>query len=100
MIARRLPGAAFVLLGFASLLDAAPMLRLVNSAVVPVPLPVGANGIFGTTAATPSYAGLSPGSVGLYQVNVAIPAGVSSGTVEVKLVFPDGVGNIVQLAVQ
>ena len=41
---RRFLGAALVPLGFATLLHAAPMLRLVNTAVVPVPLPAGANG--------------------------------------------------------
>jgi len=56
--------------------------------------------IFGTISATPSFAGLSPGSVGLYQVNAAIPQGVSSGLVNVTLVFPEGVSNIVQVAVQ
>jgi len=58
------------------------------------------SGLFGTFTATPSYAGLSPGSVGLYQVNVAIPAGIKSGTIAVTLVFPDGESNIAQIAVQ
>jgi uncharacterized protein (TIGR03437 family) len=58
------------------------------------------SGIFGTIVATPSYAGLSPGSVGLYQVNVAIPAGVPTGTVTVTVVFPDSASNSVQIAVQ
>jgi uncharacterized protein (TIGR03437 family) len=56
--------------------------------------------IFGTIPATPSYAGLSPGSVGLYQVNVAIPAGVVSGNVNLTLSFPDSTSNTVQIAVQ
>jgi uncharacterized protein (TIGR03437 family) len=58
------------------------------------------NSIFGTISATPSYAGLSPGSVGLYQVNVAIPAGVLSGNVNLTLSFPDSTSNTVQIAVQ
>jgi uncharacterized protein (TIGR03437 family) len=58
------------------------------------------SGIFGTVVATPSYAGLSPGSVGLYQVNVAIPPGVMSGNVTLTLVFPDSASNSVQIAVQ
>ena len=41
---RRFLCAALVPLGFATLLHAAPMLRLATAAVVPVPLPVGANG--------------------------------------------------------
>ncbi len=56
--------------------------------------------IFGTITAMPSYAGLSPGSVGLYQVNVAIPAGVLSGNVNLTLSFPDSTSNTVQIAVQ
>jgi uncharacterized protein (TIGR03437 family) len=56
--------------------------------------------IFGTIGATPSYAGLSPGSVGLYQVNVAIPPGVPSGLVTLTLMFPDSNSNSVQIAVQ
>jgi uncharacterized protein (TIGR03437 family) len=56
--------------------------------------------IFGTISATPSFAGLSPGSVGLYQVNVAIPAGVLSGNVNLTLSFPDSTSNTVQIAVQ
>ena len=57
-------------------------------------------GIVGTTQVTPAYAGLSPGSVGLYQVNVTIPPGLPSGIVNLTLVFPDGVSNTVQIAVQ
>jgi uncharacterized protein (TIGR03437 family) len=34
---------------------------------------------FGGTAASPSFAGLVPGYAGLYQVNVAVPSGVTSG---------------------
>jgi uncharacterized protein (TIGR03437 family) len=56
--------------------------------------------IFGTSSATPSFAGLSPGSVGLYQINVAIPAGVVSGNVNLTLAFPDSTSNTVQIAVQ
>jgi uncharacterized protein (TIGR03437 family) len=57
-------------------------------------------GLFGTFSATPSYAGLSPSYVGLYQVNVAIPPGVPSGLVGISLVFPDSVSNSAQIAVQ
>jgi uncharacterized protein (TIGR03437 family) len=56
--------------------------------------------IFGTISATPSFAGLSPGFVGLYQINVAIPAGVVSGNVNLTLAFPDSTSNTVQIAVQ
>jgi uncharacterized protein (TIGR03437 family) len=58
-------------------------------------------GDFVFTAATPLYAGLSPGSVGLYQVNVTIPDGVPPGNIDVKVMFPDGtISNPVQIAVQ
>jgi uncharacterized protein (TIGR03437 family) len=57
-------------------------------------------GFFGSVSVTPAYAGLSPGSVGLYQVNAAIPPGVPSGLVNVTLIFPDSVSNIVQVPVQ
>ena len=56
--------------------------------------------IFGTFPVTPAYAGLSPGSVGLYQVNAVVPQGLPSGLVNVSLLFPDGVSNIVQLPIR
>ncbi|MGA2270433.1 MAG: hypothetical protein ABSH44_18315 [Bryobacteraceae bacterium] len=56
--------------------------------------------IFGTVSATPAYAGLTPTYVGLYQVNVTIPAGVPAGLVAVRLAFPDSVSNSVQIAIQ
>ena len=55
---------------------------------------------FGGIRATPSFAGLSPNYVGLYQVNVQVPPGVPSGTVSVDLEFPDTVSNSVTIAVQ
>jgi uncharacterized protein (TIGR03437 family) len=58
------------------------------------------SGIFGTAEVTPDFAGLSPGSVGLYQVNAVIPQGVPSGLLNVALVFPDSVSNTVQIAVR
>jgi uncharacterized protein (TIGR03437 family) len=57
------------------------------------------SGIFGTIEVTPAYAGLSPGSVGLYQVNATVPAGLPSGQVNVTLIFPDSLSNIVPVAV-
>ena len=51
-------------------------------------------------AAAPLYAGLSPGSVRLYQVNVTVPPGVPKGNVDVTIQFGDSISNIVQIAVQ
>jgi uncharacterized protein (TIGR03437 family) len=53
------------------------------------------------TCVDPLFAGLTPGFVGLYQVNVVIPAGVQTGdTVAVRLVTDDGESNAVQIAIQ
>jgi uncharacterized protein (TIGR03437 family) len=58
-------------------------------------------GDFVSVQAAPAYAGLSPGSVGLYQVNVTIPAGVPAGNVDMRVTFPDGtVSNAAQIAIQ
>lgn len=74
---------------------AEPLARLVTMPSVEF-----GSGIFGTLTVTPDYAGLSPGSVGLYQVNAVVPQGLRSGLISVTLIFPDGVSNTVQLAVQ
>ena len=58
------------------------------------------SGIFGTLTVTPDFAGLSPGSVGLYQVNAVVPQGVPSGLVNVTLIFPEGVSNTVKVALR
>ena len=41
--------------------------------------------LFGTTPVTPTYAGLSPGSFGLYQLNVVVPAISSSDQVPITI---------------
>jgi uncharacterized protein (TIGR03437 family) len=43
----------------------------------------------GGTAATVNFAGLAPGFVGLYQVNVVIPAGVTAGDNFIDIAGPD-----------
>jgi uncharacterized protein (TIGR03437 family) len=50
----------------------------------------------------PAYAGLTPGSVGLYQINVPLPSNVPKGNaVPVYLTMPGGVtSNSVSLAIQ
>jgi len=53
------------------------------------------------TSAVPSYCGLTPSSVGLYQVNVAVPAGTPSGSaVPVYLQIGSATSNTVAIAVQ
>jgi uncharacterized protein (TIGR03437 family) len=55
---------------------------------------------FGSSiTATPSFSGLSPGAVGLYQVNVTIPPNVA-GNIFLKLVFPDATSNAVPIAIE
>ncbi len=53
------------------------------------------------TTAVPSYCGLTPGSVGLYQVNVTVPAGTKAGSaVAVFLTIGTVTSNTVAIAVQ
>ena len=50
---------------------------------------------------TPSFAGLAPGYVGLYQVNAQVPSGVTPGnTVPVVITVNGSVSNTVTIAVQ
>lgn len=50
---------------------------------------------------TPSYCGLTPGSVGLYQVNVTVPSGTPKGSaVPVYLTIGTATSNSVAIAVQ
>ena len=53
----------------------------------------------GATAVTPSYSGLS-GYVGVYQVNVQIPAGLPSGTLPLQITSGSTYSNTVNIAVQ
>jgi uncharacterized protein (TIGR03437 family) len=53
----------------------------------------------GATAVTPSYSGLS-GCVGVYQVNVEIPAGLASGTLPLAIASGTAYSNAVNIAVQ
>jgi uncharacterized protein (TIGR03437 family) len=54
---------------------------------------------FGATAASPSYSGLSS-FVGLYQVNVQLPAGLPSGTLPLVIATGRTYSNEVNIAVQ
>jgi uncharacterized protein (TIGR03437 family) len=43
----------------------------------------------GGQSVTPSYSGLVPGSVGLYQLNVQVPTGLTAGDNSLEIVGPD-----------
>jgi uncharacterized protein (TIGR03437 family) len=74
-----------------------------QATVGPCSMTFGGGSFFGVgnTTATPGYCGLTPGSVGLYQVNVTVPAGTPSGNaVPVFLTIGAAVSNSVAIAVQ
>jgi uncharacterized protein (TIGR03437 family) len=71
--------------------------------IAPAHVVIGESVLPGTGATvTPAYAGLTPGSVGLYQINVAIPANAPKGSaVPVYLDMGGGVlSNLVDIAIQ
>ncbi len=56
---------------------------------------------FSYNTAIPSFVGLSPGSVGLYQVVATLPASTPAGTISASLQFPSGrLSNSVTIAVE
>jgi uncharacterized protein (TIGR03437 family) len=67
------------------------------------PLPtvvVGGSGIVPGQQVAPLFVGLTPGFVGLYQVNVTIPANVSRGpNVPMSIVGPGYTSNVAQLSI-
>ena len=57
--------------------------------------------LIGGQPAVVHYAGLTPGFVGLYQVNVQIPAGITPGSASSLVLYQDGVpSNTVTLAIR
>jgi uncharacterized protein (TIGR03437 family) len=54
----------------------------------------------GATPMSPSYSGLAPGFVGLYQVDVQIPPGLPSGTIPLVITSGSVYSNEVKIAVQ
>jgi len=60
-------------------------------------LPVTAN--IAGRAATVTYAGLAPGTIGTYQVNIVVPPGAPSGTARL-LIYADGIGSQTGVTIQ
>jgi uncharacterized protein (TIGR03437 family) len=56
-------------------------------------------GFITPTQATPQYAGLAPNFVGLYQINVAIPADAPLGNIPVMINMPGHVSNFIEMAI-
>lgn len=54
----------------------------------------------GGTVAAPAFAGLAPGYIGLYQINVVIPAGAAAGTLDVTVQSNGVTGNTAKLPVR
>ena len=71
-----------------------PLARLTSTPMVVF------GGGFGSPTAVPSFAGLSPGFAGLYQVNVAIPDNAPKGNVYVSLVFNTSASNSALIFIQ
>lgn len=69
--------------------------------VVPTPTVFFGTGFTGGVPAAPIFVGLTPGFVGLYQINVTIPAFVPTGeNVPLRIEGPGYVSNTVQLAIE
>ncbi len=56
-------------------------------------------GFLGESSAVPSYAGLAPTYVGLYQINVTIPPGTPTGNIPVTIEMPGHASNFVEMAI-
>ena len=77
--------------------------NVVDGGVGPTVTPAKPSHVFnifvGGIAATPSLLALAPGLVGLYQMNIAIPAGVVSGDVFLDVSGPDSYSSQAIIAV-
>jgi uncharacterized protein (TIGR03437 family) len=67
--------------------------------VTPTPQVVFGSGLFAPNV-VPLYAGLTPGSAGLYQVNVIVPDGTPKGSTALSVAFTDSDSNPLTLYVQ
>jgi len=76
----------------------APQTAPLATTVNPVTVYFG-GGFLGNSQATPSYAGLAPNYVGLYQINVTIPPGTPIGNVPVTIQMPGHASNFVEMAI-
>ncbi|HEY1495300.1 MAG TPA: hypothetical protein VGF49_12200, partial [Candidatus Solibacter sp.] len=54
----------------------------------------------GSTAVAPTFSGLAPGFVGLYQVNVQLPPGIARGAMPVTVTSGQKYSNAFQFTVQ
>ena len=68
-----------------------------SSPLSPTVSPVTAN--IAGRAATVTFAGLAPGMVGVYQVNIIVPLSAPSGTVRLAL-YGDGIGSQTGVTIQ
>jgi uncharacterized protein (TIGR03437 family) len=66
--------------------------------VTPTPQAVFGAGLFAANV-TPAFAGLTPGSAGLYQVNVVVPDGLPKGSIPLSVAFTDSDSNPLTLYV-
>jgi uncharacterized protein (TIGR03437 family) len=72
-----------------------PFARLISTPTVDF-----GSGVF-PVQVTPSFAALTPGYAGLYQINVTVPSNAPTGIVTLIVGFPDGtVSNQFQIAIQ
>jgi uncharacterized protein (TIGR03437 family) len=78
--------------------DAAPSSEPLARISNPIQVYFG-GGFITPTSVTPSYAGLAPAFVGLYQINVTIPPDAPVGNIPITLNMPNHASNSVEMAI-
>ena len=73
---------------------AEPLARTANAVQV-----LFGGGFLGTSTSTPSYAGLAPNYVGLYQINTVVPPDAPLGSIPVYIEMPGHSSNFVEMAI-